>query len=475
MINFNYIPKTDALKHQIEAINFIKENKTAALFDEQGMGKTKEVIDSMLYCLEKKEIDSVLIVCQKSLLGTWKKEVLKHSFLKSNIIAGNKRQRGRNFLHFAHFHVLNYETVTQEIEKLKLFLDLYKFAIVLDESQIIKNTKSKITNTILELAAFAERKIIITGTPIANKPVDIWSQYYFLDRGRTLGKDFNSFRKRFTIRLKGESSLEKYEEELSLLKKDINSNSIRRTKDILELPEKIYINKYLNLSTIQQKIYNKAKKDLYIEIKKTNEKLIINNIDNYLVKLLRLIQIASNPALIVEDYKETPAKFIIIDKLLRKIIKENKAIIWTSFRGNIRTLKKRYKEYGAVVIFGEIPISERDKIVDKFMEDEEVRVLIANPAAAKTGLTLTSANYAIYLDRNFKMDDYIQSQDRIHRIGQKRKCEIIKIIGRNTIDEYVDEILEKKYLIAQFALGDIDTVKSDKIFLTKEKLLEIIG
>ena len=96
------------------------------------------------------------------------------------------------------------------------------------------------------------------------------------------------------------------------------------------------------------------------------------------------------------------------------------------------------------MLFGDILIEERNNVVLKFMNTPKHKILIANPAAAKEGLTLTAANNAIYLDRNFKMDDYLQSQDRIHRISQKNKCNIIKLIARNTIDEYTDEILEKK-------------------------------
>lgn len=103
------------------------------------------------------------------------------------------------------------------------------------------------------------------------------------------------------------------------------------------------------------------------------------------------------------------------------------------------------------------------------------KILIANPAAAKEGLTLTSSNNAIYLDRNFKMDDYLQSQDRIHRISQTKKCNIIKLIARKTIDEYTDEILEKKELIAKYTLGDFNNLNMKRQSLSKEDLLKILG
>jgi len=120
-------------------------------------------------------------------------------------------------------------------------------------------------------------------------------------------------------------------------------------------------------------------------------------------------------------------------------------------------------------------IEERNKIISKFMDFSEHKMLIANPAVAKEGLTLTAANNAIYLDRNFKMDDYLQSQDRIHRISQTKKCNIIKLIARNTIDEYTDEILEKKELLAKYALGDSNNLDLKRQSLSREYLLEILG
>lgn len=474
-MSFNFLSKTKALGHQVEAIEFIKEHKKVPLFDEQGLGKSKIVIEALCDNLKSRRIDSVLVVCKKTLLKTWQNEILKHSHLRSNVISGDKKSRGRSFMHFSHFHIINYESLVQELERIKIFLKLYKFALVLDESAIIKNPSSRITKSIFEIRNLAAKKIIITGTPIANKPEDLWSQFYFLDNGKTLGNDFKNFKNRFHIKLKGEESLKEYEEELSKLGNRINKISIRRTKDVLELPEKIYLNKYVSLAGKQKRMYDNLRKELYLDVEGTNESIIKEKVDNYLVKLLRLTQIASNPSLINKRYNDTPSKFSKLDQLLKDILKEEKAIVWSIFRGNIKSLKKRYESYGALTLFGEMSIVDRDIVVEKFVNDNKYRLLIANPSAAKEGLTLTSANNAIYLDRSFKMDDYIQSQDRIHRISQKKKCKIIKIIAKGTIDEYTDEILEKKYLLAQFTLGDIKTLDTKEEFLSKERLLEILG
>ena len=475
-IEFDYKTKTTPLRHQIEGIDYIKKNDIIPLFDEQGLGKSKMVIDALCSNIEEKKIDGAIIICKKSLLTTWKNEILKHSHLFPIIFSGTKSTRGRSLLTFGHFYIINYETLIQDLELIMLLLKHKNFAIVLDESQKIKNPEAKTTKAILTLRNSAKKKIIITGTPIANKPEDIWSQFFFLDDGKLLGNDFKEFRKKYTVKLKGKESLDMYHDSLQDLREKIDQVSIRRTKDVLELPAKKYEDIFVDLTQKQREIYDTAKEELYCEIKGEDGSHIIDHIENYLVKLLRLTQIASNPSLIIEDYDEDPSKFIKLDEVVKNIMEQNeKVIIWTSFRRNIRILRNRYKHLGALMIFGEISIEERDVAITKFMNNTENRILVANPSAAKEGLTLTAANNAIYLDRTFKMDDYLQSQDRIHRISQLKKCSIIKLIARNTIDEYTDEILEKKEVIFKFAMGDSTNLKIDRSCLSKEDLMRILG
>jgi SNF2 family DNA or RNA helicase len=475
-ISFDFMPKTKPLSHQIEATEYVKTHDNVPLFDEQGLGKSKIVIDALCQNLKEKDIDGALVVCKKSLLHTWKNEIEKHSNLFAVVFHGAKRQRGRTLLTYGHFYIVNYESLIQEIELLTLLLKHRRFAIVLDESQKIKNPKSKTARAVISLRDLAIKRIIITGTPIANRPEDIWSQFFFLDGGVLLGNDFRAFKKQFKVNLKGVQDLSQFEVSLRSLREKIGAVSIRRTKNVLELPEKIFEDILVELSPKQRDAYDTARREMYYEFSSVTGEKMAEEIDNYLVKLLRLTQIASNPGLLDMGYKEEPGKFKVLDRIVREIVEQReKLIVWTSFTGNVRVLKNRYKEFGAQMLFGEVPIAERDIIMKKFMEDDRYKVLIANPAAAKEGLTLTSANNAVYLDRNFKMDDYLQSQDRIHRIGQTKRCRIMKLIARNTIDEYTDEILEKKELIAKYALGDTKRIDSKRNYLSKGDLIRILG
>ncbi len=474
--NFNYSPKTKPYPHQVEAIEYITNRVNIPLFDEQGLGKTKIVIEALCNNMEQGTIDGALIICKKSLIENWKDEIEAHSHLKYIVLRGSANEKGLKFMGYSQFYIINYESVMGEVERLKMFLKIRKMAIVLDESHKIKSPEAKTTEAILELKDLAKKRIIISGTPIANKPLDLWTQFYFLDNGTLLGSDYNEFKKTYSIDLK-DDDLHEQKEKFNKLREIILSNSIRRLKkDVLELPEKIYIDKYVQIDGQQKRIYDILKGELYIEITNINGEKIIDESEEILKKLLRLAQIASNPFLIDKAYNETPAKFPVLDTLIENIIEQKeKVIVWSCFVDNIRILYKRYKRFGSLMLYGDIPIEKRNEIVKQFKNVTEFMVLIANPAAAREGLTLTSANNAIYLDRNFNLVDYLQSQDRIHRISQTKECKIYKLIAKNTIDEYIDEIIYKKHKLAEYVQGDTDNITTEKQFLTKEHLLEILG
>ncbi|HOV23363.1 MAG TPA: DEAD/DEAH box helicase [Candidatus Marinimicrobia bacterium] len=473
--NFNYSPKTKPFPHQVEAIEYITSKISVPLFDEQGLGKTKIVIEALCNNMEQGIIDGALIICKKHLIENWKDEIETHSHLKYIVLRGNANEKGLKFMGYSHFYIINYESVIGEVERLKMFLKIRKMAIVLDESHKIKNPNAKITRATLDLKDLATKRIIITGTPIANKPLDLWTQFYFLDNGNLLGDDYKKFEKTYSINLKGDN-LPEQEARFNNLREIILSNSIRRLKkDVLELPEKIYIDKYVQIEGQQKKIYAQLKKELYIEITNIEGEKIIDESNVLLKKLLRLAQIASNPFLIDKAYNETPAKFPLLDTLIESILEQKeKVIVWSCFVDNIRILYKRYKKFGSLILYGDLPIEKRNEIVKQFRNNNEFMILIANPSAAREGLTLTSANNAIYLDRNFNLVDYLQSQDRIHRISQTKECKIYKLIAKSTIDEYIDEIIYKKHKLAEYVQGDIENIEKQE-YLTKEEILNILG
>lgn len=288
-----------------------------------------------------------------------------------------------------------------------------------------------------------------------------------------LGGDFEKFKKDY------DEKSPAFKENLSRLNELIENNCIRREKgDVLSLPEKEYRVVKVEMAEVQKQIYRQLKEELYLEISNIDGEIIVDEIEGILKKLLRLSQVASNPYLIDKSYSETPAKYLCLDKFVYEIVEKNeKVIIWTSFVDNIHLLKNRYSKFSPLVIYGEVPIKDRALYVDKFQNVEKNKVLIANPMAAREGLTLTRANNAIYLDRNFNLVDYLQSQDRIHRISQEKKCFIYKLICTDTIDEYIERLLEYKHNVAKYIQGDKDSdIDYSMDFLSsKSELLKSLG
>ena len=143
--------------------------------------------------------------------------------------------------------------------------------------------------------------------------------------------------------------------------------------------------------------------------------------------------------------------------MLEEIIGKNeKCIVWSIFIDNIEYFHKKFSSLNPSKIHGSLSIEERNKAVEVFKNDETCKVLFATPQAAKEGLTLTVANHVIFYDRGFNLDDYLQAQDRIHRISQKKKCFVYNILIKNSIDEWIDKLLEAKQYAAFLAQGDID-------------------
>ena len=138
------------------------------------------------------------------------------------------------------------------------------------------------------------------------------------------------------------------------------------------------------------------------------------------------------------------------------IFKNSKLLIWTTWVDNVKYLTEYFSDKGAVGIHGDIDAKKRDSIISSFRNDIDTKILIATPGVAKEGLTLVEANYAIFYDRNFSLENYLQAQDRIYRISQTKECYIYKLLSENSIDFWVEALLEAKEVAARYGQGDID-------------------
>lgn len=463
----SFIAKYDAFQYQKEAFEAIKDLEYAAIFHEQGLGKTKIAIDLLLYWLTETSIDTVLVVTKKQLVQNWIREFKNHTAIKPAVLDTNKQGNFYVFTGPARVVVTNFEVLVSEIEQVKLFLETRNVAIIIDESAKLKNPNAKLTKAFFELSTYFKKRVIMTGTPVANRPYDIWAQIFFLDQGKSLGTDFNSFKKETDLsnKLSRDEDLQSnFEGVVSGIHAKIKDFSVRETKNsgIVELPDKVYIRETVDFSPEQKTLYDRVREKLKIEVVKDGE-LVEDDSSAIVKRLLRLVQVTSNPRLVDDSFSGESAKEAVLDRLIQEILTSGeKCIVWSSFIENINDFCKKYSELGSVKIHGGMSMADRNRSVERFYTDD-YRILFATPASAKEGLTLTMANHVIFYDRGFSLDDYLQAQDRIHRISQKKTCYIHNIIMNDSIDEWVDILLKAKQNAAFLTQGDISLSQYRKI------------
>jgi SNF2 family DNA or RNA helicase len=453
-------PKMNAFAFQTEAFLAVKDLPYSAIFHEQGLGKTKIAIDLLLYWLGKKDIDTALVVTKKQLINNWVEELKMHTHLRPSILTNNRKDNFYVFNGPSRIIITNFETVLGENERFKLFLKARNVGIIIDESAKLKNPDSAVAKAFFGLSEFFVKKLIMTGTPVANRPYDIWAQIFFLDHGESLGKSFKEFKAKTDLTNDLSDSPEKqkdFEEAISSIQCKINKFSVRETKakGLISLPQKEYINLWAEFEDRQKEIYDIIREEMLILVEK-NELTEFDDSSASIKRLIRLVQVTSNPRLIDDMYFHTSGKEKVLAETLLKIIaKKEKCIVWSSFIENINYFSEKYCEYGTVKVHGGMKISDRIKSIKYFKEDPEVNVLFATPQSSKEGLTLTVANHVVFYDRNFSLDDYLQAQDRIHRISQEKTCYIYNIMVRDSIDEWIDNLLKAKQRAAQLSQGDV--------------------
>lgn len=456
----NVEAKKEPFPFQREAVEAIKLLKYAGVFHEQGLGKTKIAIDTALYWLQTKAVDSIIIVTKKGLVPNWLRELKQHTHLNPRIINQDGRSNFYAFNSPSRLYVTHYEAIISEKNRIKLFQKSRTTAVILDEAHKIKNPESKVATVFHELATGFKRRLILTGTPVANRTFDIWSQIYFLDQGASLGSDFAEFKRLYdlpNVEDMTDEELAEYERRMSELYGQIAAFTVRETKTgtALVLPRKEYVTHQAEWEGVQHEMYLAYRDELAAIVVREGIPTE-DRADELLKRILRLIQIASNPSVIDQGYGNVPGKFPILESIVGEIVDAGeKAIVWTSFTANAEWLRKKLSMFNAVQVHGKMAMDDRECSLMKFMTKDECKVLIATPGAAKEGLTLTVANHVIFYDRTFSLDDYLQAQDRIHRISQEKTCYVHNIMMESSVDEWIDVVLEAKHWSAKLAQGDV--------------------
>ncbi len=331
--------------------------------------------------------------------------------------------------------------------------------MAIDESTTIKNPKAKRTKNILMLSKLADYKRIMTGSPVTRNPLDLYTQCEFLDPRHLNHPSYYSFRNRYAV-VKGTNiagrtiNLVVGYQNLAELAEKLKPFSYRVLKeDCLDLPDKIYMKREIELSPEQNKVYKQMRKEALATL---NGKTVTTA--TALSQLMRLHQItcghfSANDGTIQNIKNNRITELLdVLDEI------EGKAIIWAHYQHDVETIVKQIeKQYGqgsVVHYYGKTLPEERDYAIKNFKDNDKVRFFVGTPQTGGYGITLTQANTVIYYSNGYDLEKRMQSEDRAHRIGQKKTVTYVDIIADDTVDTKIVKSLRKKINIASKVMGE---------------------
>jgi SNF2 family DNA or RNA helicase len=469
----NYKFKLKPYKHQLTALEKSWNRETYAYFMEMGTGKTKVLIDNMSMLYDKGKIDSALIIAPKGVVKTWYEQELPTHLpdhienvtvlWQSNITKGQQEKLESLFEIETALHILimNVEALSTDkgVKFAQKFLNSHKTLMAIDESTTIKTPTAKRTKNIIGLGATSKYRRIMTGSPVTKNPLDLYTQCEFLDPYLLDSSSYYAFRNRYavmrTMHVRGRSiQVVDYFQNMAELSEKLKGFSYRVLKeDCLDLPPKNFIKRYITLTKDQKKVYEQMKKEaLSILNGKVSSTMTV------LTQLMRLHQITCGH-FTADDGSTQNIDSNRIKELMNILEEtEGKAIIWANYQKDILQIVENIeKEYGpgsVVSYYGLTPQDERQDNIRKFQSDPRCRFMVGTPSTGGYGITLTAANTVIYYSNGYDLEKRLQSEDRAHRIGQKKTVTYVDLICEDTVDEKIVKALRDKINIASEVLGE---------------------
>ena len=440
---------------------------------EMGTGKTKVLIDNMAMLYDKGKIDGTLIVAPKGVISTWYAQELpahmpQHIEHTSVLWQANINQKQQTKLDTLfelgeelHIFIMNVEALSTDKGRLfaAKFLRSHKSMMVIDESTTIKNPKAKRTKNIIGLSKLSKYRRILTGSPVTRNPLDLFSQCEFLDPYLLNFASYYAFRNRYAemrqVNIAGRMiNLISGFQNLGELSETLKPFSYRVLKeDCLDLPPKIYMKRTIALTTEQKKIYEQMRKEALATL---NGKTVTTM--NALTQLMRLHQItcghfAADDGTIQEVKNNRLSELMdVLDEV------EGKAIIWAHYQYDIKKIIKEIKKVygpGSVVdYYGLTPQDQRQTNRERFQKPNGTRFLVGTTQTGGYGITLTQAHTVIYYSNGYDLEKRLQSEDRAHRIGQKKTVTYVDLIAEDTVDNKIVKALRKKVNIASEVMGE---------------------
>ena len=469
----NYKFKTKPYTHQLTALEKSWNKETYAYFMEMGTGKTKVLIDNMSMLYDKGKIDGALIIAPKGVIKTWyEQEIPTHlpdhienvSVLWQSNITKLQQEKLESLFEIEtalHILIMNVEAFSTEkgVKFAHKFLNSHRALMAIDESTTIKTPTAKRTKNIIGLGKISKYRRIMTGSPVTKNPLDLYTQCEFLDPYLLDFASYYAFRNRYavmkTMHIRGRSIQTVHAfQNLGELSDKLKGFSYRVLKeDCLDLPPKNWTKRHITLSKEQQKVYDQMKKTALATL---NGK--VTSTMTVLTQLMRLQQITCGH-FVADDGSTQEIKNNRITELMDVLDEtEGKAIIWGHWQKDIQNIVSEIEKIhgpGSVVsYYGLTPQEERQDNIRQFQSDPKCRFMVGTPSTGGYGITLTAANTVIYYSNGYDLEKRLQSEDRAHRIGQKKNVTYIDLIAEKTVDEKIVKSLRKKINIASEVLGE---------------------
>ena len=467
--------KTEPYEHQKDALKKCWNKEAFAIFAEMGTGKTKIALDNACILYNKGKIDRLLVVAPKGTYMNWvDQEIPTHipDYIEREVLAWKpsnsekykaELRKFREFDYKLNIFVMNVEALStvNGLKQAGLFL-IGKSMMIVDESTTIKNPQAKRTKNILALAKESKYRRILTGSPVTQSPMDLWAQMDFLDPEILGQSSFYAFRTKYAVMITATAAggTHKYQKivkfrNLKQLGQAVSPHSYRiLKKDCLDLPEKSFVKREVELSDEQKQAYAEMKVNATTMLKGQSATAL-----NVLTQLIRLHQITCGH-MKTDDGEIINLKNSRLNELMQ-ILGETtgKVIIWANYVHDILNIERAIKdEYGSTsycTYYGATKSEDRQKCIKKFQEPSNpVRFFIGNTQTGGYGITLTEASTVIYYSNNYDLEKRIQSEDRAHRIGQKNPVLYIDLVAKGTVDEKIIQSLRNKINIAREISGE---------------------
>ena len=468
--------KTTPFQHQVDGFNYGLQYDRWLLGDEQGLGKTKQVIDIAVAKKLQKGYKHCLIICGvNGLKWNWLNEIHTHSdengwilgqrYKNRKLVIGSNTDKLYDLTHLDaisdYFLITNVESMRDEsiVAQIAKYAKSKEIGIVaIDEVHKCKNPSSQQGKGILKVQP--ECRIAMTGTPLMNNPLDLYIILKWLGYEKHA---FYAFKKHYCVfggyggyEIMGYRNLDELREQL-------DSIMLRRLKkDVLDLPEKTHINEYVEMTPKQEIIY----KEVTAQIRANIDQIKMAN--NPLAELIRMRQATGYTGILSSTIKES-AKLDRMEELVEEAVENGKKVVifsnWTQMTDEI--FHRLCKHHSPAIITGQTPDDERQRMVEHFQNNDDCNVIIGTIGAMGTGLTLTAGTVEIFMDEPWNRANKEQAEDRCHRVGTTENITIYTLLCKGTIDERINELVEKKGAMA-------DALVDGKIAIDKSDLLEFL-